>query len=200
MGAFCGEFAHCCVAVEPAPAWTDLQAIQEIIDSLIGHVEWMNGIMQIVKQNIPIRQPQHKQMTPSRDSTIQIIQQLQNLLLKFGRLGHPIKRFRADIIANQFHKHEQRVIIFLRTFKSFYVAPCVAGISTVDCDVLVVVVVAEVPFSEVFVDGVSGVAFGDCVAGVAGFVGDVELVGDAGQEVVVGAFCDHAGVEEFFRN
>lgn len=57
--------------------------------------------------------------------------------------------------------------------------------------------IAEIPFSEVFVYGVSSIAVGYCVTGVAGFVGDIELVCDTGEEIVVSPFYDHGSVEVF---
>ena len=57
--------------------------------------------------------------------------------------------------------------------------------------------IAEIPFSEVFVYGVSSIAVSYCVTGVAGFVGDVQLVCDTGEEIVVGSFYDHGSVEVF---
>lgn len=60
--------------------------------------------------------------------------------------------------------------------------------------------ITEIPFSEVFVYGVSSIAMGYCVTGVTGFVGDVELVCHTGEEIVVSSFYDHGSVEVFLRD
>ena len=60
--------------------------------------------------------------------------------------------------------------------------------------------ITKIPFSEIFVYGVSSIAMGYCVTGVAGLVRNVELVCDTGEEIVVSSFYDHGSVEVFLGN
>lgn len=49
LGTFGRESADCGVAVEPSPARTDLQAVEEVVDCLIGHFQWVDSVMQVIE-------------------------------------------------------------------------------------------------------------------------------------------------------
>lgn len=139
-------------------------------------------------------------MTTLGHSLIQIVQQLQDISLEGLSSGHAIERLRTDIVANKFQKHKEGVIFFLVPGQSFDIAPGIARISTIDGNILIIVVIAEVPLTQIFVDGMSHITRGVCVASVSRLVGDVQLVGHAGEQIIVSAFLDHGRVEVFFRD
>lgn len=77
------------------------------------------------------------------------------------------------------------------------VTPTIPRIPAVHTDILIVVVVAEVPVAQVFVDGVGDDVGGLGVACVAGLVRQVQLVGDSAEDVVVSAFLYERHVKVF---
>ena len=69
LGSLGGELPDCFVAVKPAPAWTDLQAVEEIVDCGVGYVERVYGVVQVLIQNIAVSQTQNHQVTTFGDLT-----------------------------------------------------------------------------------------------------------------------------------
>jgi len=64
---FCGKLADSIVAVEPAPAWADFEAVEEIINIAISNIQRMSLIMQILVKHVAISQSKDHQMAASRD-------------------------------------------------------------------------------------------------------------------------------------
>jgi hypothetical protein len=83
--------------------------------------------------------------------------------------------------------------------QSLDIALAVAGRSSVDTDVLEVIVVAEIPVSQVFVNRM-GFIGSVAVACVGRVLRDVQLVCQSWQQVVIGPLLNHCHVEVFLRN
>jgi hypothetical protein len=54
--AFGGEIADGFVGVEPAPAGTDLEAVEEIVDCLIGGIQGMRVCVEVVVEDAAVAQ------------------------------------------------------------------------------------------------------------------------------------------------
>lgn len=98
--------------------------------------------MQVIIKKFAISQTQNHQMTSSWDSSIQIVQKFKNIGLEMNFSGHAVEWFRTDIISDQLKEHNQRIIILLISAEGMNVTPSVSTVTTIDSDVLVVVVVA----------------------------------------------------------
>ena len=103
-------------------------------------------------------------MASSRYSGVQVVQKFQDIFLKMNLSGHAVERFGTDIVSDKFQEHNQRVIILLLSAESVNVAPGVSTVTSIDGDVLVVVVVAQIPLSGVLVETVASVSVGWGVA------------------------------------
>ncbi len=54
LGSLGGESSDGFVGVEPSPAWTDLETIEEIVDISISNIQRMSPIMQVVIKQLTI--------------------------------------------------------------------------------------------------------------------------------------------------
>ena len=82
--------------------------------------------------------------------------------------------------------------------ESFYVIPSVIGISTVNCYVLVVIVVTEVPLPKIFIHRMASISISLGVGGIGRFMRDIKLIGSSGEKVAIGSFFDHWCIEILF--
>jgi hypothetical protein len=81
--------------------------------------------------------------------------------------------------------------------ESWYIASTVACSGSIDGDVLEIIIVAQIPGSQIFVDR-SGVIAGVAVTCVGAVLGHVELVCQSRQQVMISITGDHGHVEVFF--
>lgn len=114
-------------------------------------------------------------MTSSRHYSIEMIEQLDDICLEILRFPHAVKTFLAHIVSNQLQKHKKRIILFRVALQSHDIAPSIARVSTINPDVLEIVVIAKVPIPEIFVDGSRWIR-SICVACIARFMRKVKLV------------------------
>lgn len=63
LGSLGGELPDCLVTIKPAPTWTDLQTVEEIVDCGVSYVERVHGVVQVLIKNISVSQAQNHQMT-----------------------------------------------------------------------------------------------------------------------------------------
>lgn len=106
-------------------------------------------------------------MTSLWNSFIQIIEQFENVSLELGFGGHSIERFGANIVSNEFKEHNQRIVVVLMSGQGVNVSLSVATVTSVYSDVLIIIVIAQIPLSGVLVKAMSGVSDCLCVSGVA---------------------------------
>ena len=199
VGSFGGELADGVVAVQPASAGTDLEAVQEIVDCLVGDVQRMDLVVQVFVEDVAVSEAQDDEVAAGRHDSIEMVEQLDDISLEVFGFPHAVKALLAHIISNQLQEHQKRVVLFLIAPQSHDVAPSIARVSTVDSDVLEVVVVAKIPIPEVFVDGSRWIgSIG--VASVARFMRQVELVWESRKKIVESALAHHAEIEVFFRD
>lgn len=123
--------------------------------------------MEIVVKQLSIGQAQNHQMASLWNSFIQIIEQFENVSLELGFGRHSIERFGANIVSNEFKEHNQRIVIVLMSGQSVNVSLSVATVTSVYSDVLIIIVIAQIPLSGVLVEAMSGVSDCLCVSGVA---------------------------------
>lgn len=185
------ESSDCLVCIEPSPAWTNFQAVEEIINISISNVERMGPIVQIVVQQLSISKTQNHQMASLWNSFIQIIEQFENVSLELGFGGHSIERFCANIVADEFKEHNQRIVVVLMSGQGVNVSLSVATVTSIYSDVLIIVVIAQVPFSGVLVKAMPSVSDCLCVSGIAGFVWNIQFVSSSLQKVVISGSVDH---------
>ncbi len=164
LGSFSGKPSDSFVGVEPSPARTDLEAVQEVINISVSDVQWMSPVMQVIIQQTTIGQSQDHQVATSRYSGVQVVQKLQDIFLEMYFSGHAVERFGTDIVSNKFQEHNQRVIILLFSAQGMNVSPGVSTVASVYSDVLIIVVVAQIPLSGVLVETVASVSVGWSVA------------------------------------
>ena len=74
VGTLGGELADSVVAVQPAPAGTYLQAVQEIVNCLVGDVQRMYLIMQVLVKNVSVSKPKDNEVASSRHYSIEMIE------------------------------------------------------------------------------------------------------------------------------
>lgn len=198
LGSLSCESSDCLVCIEPSPARTNFQTVEEIIHIGISDVERVSPVMEIVVKQLSICQAQNHQMASLWNSFIQIIEQFENVSLELGFGGHSIERFGANIVSNEFKEHNQRIVVVLMSCQSVNVSLSVATVTSIYSDVLIIIVIAQIPFSGVLVEAMSGVSDCLCVSGVAWFVGNIQFVSSSLQKVVISGSVDHWGIEIFF--
>lgn len=123
--------------------------------------------MEIVVKQLSVGQAQNHQMASLWNSFIQIIEQFENVSLELGFGRHSIERFGTNIVADEFKEHNQRIVIVLMSDQSVNVSLSVATVTSVYSDVLIIIVIAQIPLSGVLVKAMSGVSDCLCVSGVA---------------------------------
>lgn len=158
----------------------------------------MSGAMKVLKEQISVSQANDHNVAAFGKLGIEPIQQFDDVPLEFLRLGAS-NAASTDIIADQFNKEYHWMVSSLVAMQSFDIPQTISWTPTIDSKVLEVVIIADVPFSHIFIDRMGGVFCG-CVASVCGFVRDVKLICDSGEEVAEGALVHHCDVEEFFRD
>lgn len=118
----------------------------------------MNGAMQILKQFISISQTQNNHMATLWQFGIKPVQQPKNIRLELSRLSFFSCIASTNIISDELQKEKHWMISGLISLQSFNVTPGISWVSTVYSDVLKIIVVADIDFSQFFVDGVRRVA------------------------------------------
>ena len=105
----------------------------------------MDFIVQVFVENVAVSESEDDEVTASWDDSVEMIKQLDDIGLEILRFPHAVKALLADIVSNQLQKHQKRVIFLLIPLQSHDIAPSIAGVSTIDPDVLEIIMVAEVP-------------------------------------------------------
>lgn len=105
----------------------------------------MDFIVQVFVENVAVSEPKDNEVAASWDDSVKMIEQLDDIGLEILRLPHAVKALLADIVSNQLQKHQKRVVFLLIPLQSHDIAPSIARVSTIDPDILEIVMVAEVP-------------------------------------------------------
>lgn len=157
VGSLGGELTDCVVAVQPSPTRTYFQTVQEVVNCLVGDIQGMDLIMQVFVKNVAVSETKDDEVATSWYYSVKMIEQLNDIDLEIFRFPHALEALLADIISDQLQKHQKRVIFLLVALQSHDIAPSIARVSSINANVLEIVVVAEVPVPEIFVDGSRGV-------------------------------------------
>mmetsp|Transcript_11656 Transcript_11656/g.19865 ORF Transcript_11656/g.19865 Transcript_11656/m.19865 type:complete len:285 (+) Transcript_11656:170-1024(+) len=200
------------VRVEPSPAGRDLKTVEIVVEISIGDVvsELADGVDSVVHgipQNSSLSQT-HKdhEGTLGKDS-VEVVHGCHDVGVKLLRGGHVTKArvSVADVIAHEGILEDDGKVVELVTMEAIHDAVGHgAGASTIDTNVLVITVSAEIPLADVLVGaehGAAGMA-GPVVVSVArsgAHHGPVKLVGEDVDEIVVSGGGDVCGCDVLGR-
>lgn len=109
-------------------------------------------VSKIVIKNFTITEAKCHEKAASRNCLIKPRQQSHNILMESLNSRHTIERFRANIVANELQEHEQRIVVLVVSSQCLDVIPSVARLASIDSNILEVVIVAQVPFTNEFIN------------------------------------------------